>query len=92
MAVLAAYRYSPVTFYRCRWYEHNVRPCRRWHLNTVLPMARLLEYELTMKLDSPVKLKFDTYALDMVSQGASSQQARIGGSTHDNGATGGRPG
>ena len=41
---------------------------RRWHLNTVLPMARLLEYELTIKMNSPVKLKFDTYALDMVSR------------------------
>ena len=41
---------------------------RRWHLNTVLPLARLLEYELTMKLETDVKLKFDTYALDMVSR------------------------
>ena len=41
---------------------------RRWHLNLVLPMARLVEYELTEKLITPVKLKFDSYALDMVSR------------------------
>ena len=41
---------------------------RRWHLNLVLPMARLVEHELTAKLETPVELKFDTYALDMVSR------------------------
>ena len=41
---------------------------RRWHLNLVLPMARLLEGELTAKLETPVKLKFDAYPLDMVSR------------------------
>ena len=41
---------------------------RRWHLNLVLPLARLVEHELTAKLETPVKLKFDSYALDMVSR------------------------
>ena len=41
---------------------------RRWHLNTVLPMARLLEHELSMRLEAPIKLRFDSYALDMVSR------------------------
>ena len=41
---------------------------RRWHLNTVLPLARLVAHELTAKLETPVELKFDTYALDMVSR------------------------
>ena len=41
---------------------------RRWHLNTVLPLARLVEAELTEKLEAEVKLEFDTYALDMVSR------------------------
>ena len=41
---------------------------RRWHMNTVLPLARLVEHELTTKLETPVKLKFDNYALDMVSR------------------------
>ena len=30
--------------------------------------ARLVEYELTVKLETPVTLKFDSYALDMVSR------------------------
>ena len=41
---------------------------RRWHMNTVLPLARILEAELTMKLEAEVKLRFDNYALDMVSR------------------------
>ena len=41
---------------------------RRWHMNVVLPMARILEHELTMKLEAEVKLKFDAYPLDMVSR------------------------
>ena len=41
---------------------------RRWHLNLVLPMARLVEHELTLKLETPIELKFDSYALDMVSR------------------------
>ena len=41
---------------------------RRWHLNLVLPMARLVEHELTAKFETPVELKFDSYALDMVSR------------------------
>ena len=41
---------------------------RRWHLNTVLPLARLLEHELTMKLETEVKLRFDNYPLDLVSR------------------------
>ena len=41
---------------------------RRWHMNTVQPLARLVEHELTVKLETPVKLTFDTYALDMVSR------------------------
>ena len=41
---------------------------RRWHLNLVLPMARLVEHELTLKLETPVELKFDSYALDMGSR------------------------
>ena len=41
---------------------------RRWHLGTVLPLARLVEHELSMKLETPVELQFDSYALDMVSR------------------------
>ena len=41
---------------------------RRWHLSTVLPLARLLEYELSARLDTQVKLRFDAYPKDMVSR------------------------
>ena len=41
---------------------------RRWHLNLVLPLARLVEHELTAKLETPIELKFDSYPLDMVSR------------------------
>ena len=41
---------------------------RRWHLGTVLPLARTLEWELTRKLETPVKLRFDGYPKDMVSR------------------------
>ena len=41
---------------------------RRWHMNVVLPMARLLENELSEKLEGECRLVFDGYALDMVSR------------------------
>ena len=41
---------------------------RQWHMGTVKPLARLLEHELSMRLDVPVKLKFDGYPRDMVSR------------------------
>ena len=41
---------------------------RRWHLGTVVPLARLLEDELSRKLEADIRLKFDTYPLDMVSR------------------------
>ena len=41
---------------------------RRWHMSTVLPLARLIEAELSRKLAAPIRLAFDGYALDMVSR------------------------
>lgn len=41
---------------------------RRWHLGTVLPLARLLQDELARKLAGPVRLVFDGYPKDMVSR------------------------
>ncbi|MXW56066.1 MAG: phage portal protein [Gemmatimonadales bacterium] len=41
---------------------------RQYHLNTVRPVAAWIEDELTAKLGGPVRLKFDSYALDMVSR------------------------
>ena len=38
---------------------------RRWHLGTILPLARILETELSEKLEADVGLKFDNYPLDL---------------------------
>ena len=41
---------------------------RRWHLNVVQPITKLLEHELRLRLEVDVRLRHDTYALDMVSR------------------------
>ena len=38
---------------------------RRWHQGTVLPLARLLEWELSTKQAAPIRLRFDGYATDL---------------------------
>ena len=52
---------------------------RRWHLGTVLPLARLLEYELTVKLETEVRLKFDSYPLDLTGRAQAFQKLVAGG-------------
>ena len=68
MAVLAACGTPPAIFEGGADGTAQREALRRWHLNLVLPMARLLEHELTMKLETEVRLKFDAYPLDMVSR------------------------
>ena len=41
---------------------------RQWHMGTVIPMAKVLEYELSARLDTPIRLAFDSYPADMVSR------------------------
>ena len=38
---------------------------RRWHMGTVLPLARLVEHELNAKLETTVRLRFDLHATDL---------------------------
>ena len=38
---------------------------RLWHMGTVVPLARLIEHELSARLDVPVRLVFDNYPLDL---------------------------
>ena len=38
---------------------------RRWHLGTVIPLADLVAHELTAKLETPVRLRFDNYPMDL---------------------------
>ena len=52
---------------------------RRWHMNTVIPLARVLEHELTMRLETTVKLKFDGYAMDLQSRATTFQKMVAGG-------------
>ena len=52
---------------------------RRWHMNVVLPMAKLLERELTDKLEVELKLKFDNYPLDLAGRAQAFQKLVAGG-------------
>ena len=52
---------------------------RRWHLGTVMPLARLLEHELSAKLETPVRLKFDAYPLDLVGRASAFTKLVAGG-------------
>ena len=52
---------------------------RRWHLGTVLPLARLVEHELSAKLETDVCLRFDNYPLDLADRAAAFQKLVAGG-------------
>ena len=52
---------------------------RRWHLNLVLPLARMLEHELTAKLETDVRLKFDSYPMDLAGRAMAFQKLVAGG-------------
>jgi len=52
---------------------------RRWHMNTVMPLARMLEHELSRKLDAPIRLRFDGYAMDLQARAATFQKLVAGG-------------
>ena len=52
---------------------------RRWHLGTVLPLAGLLQDELSEKLEAQVRLTFDTYPLDLAGRAQAFQKLVAGG-------------
>ena len=52
---------------------------RRWHMNTVMPMAHMLEVELSEKLEADIRLEFDNYPLDLVGRSQSFQKLIAGG-------------
>ena len=52
---------------------------RRWHLGTVLPLARLVEHELSAKLETEVRLKFDAYPIDLAGRAQAFQKLVAGG-------------
>ena len=47
---------------------------RRFHLGTVVPIARMLERELTARLEADVRLRFDTYPTDLAGRAGSFQK------------------
>ena len=52
---------------------------RRWHLGTVQPLAKLLAHELTMRLETPVKLKLDKYPTDLAGRAGAFKALVTGG-------------
>ena len=52
---------------------------RQWHMGTVMPMAAILEYELTTRLETEVKLTFDGYAMDLQARASTFQKLVAGG-------------
>ena len=52
---------------------------RQWFLGTVAPLARLLETELAAKLETPVRLRFDSYPLDLAGRAQAFQKLVAGG-------------
>ena len=52
---------------------------RRWHLGTVLPLAGLVAFELSAKLETQVKLTFDNYPLDLAGRAQAFQKLIAGG-------------
>ena len=52
---------------------------RRWHLGTVLPLARVLEQELSARLEAEVRLRFDNYPLDLAGRAQAFQKLVAGG-------------
>ena len=52
---------------------------RQFHLGTVRPLAKILEAELTMKLETPVRLAFDLYNVDLAGRAMSFQKLVAGG-------------
>lgn len=52
---------------------------RQWHLGTVQPLARLLEVELSAKLETPIRLRFDLYNVDLAGRAQAFQKLVAGG-------------
>lgn len=52
---------------------------RQWHLGTVRPLARMLEAELSAKLEAPIRLRFDNYPMDLAGRAQAFQKLVAGG-------------
>ena len=52
---------------------------RLWHMGTVKPLARLIEHELSARLETPVKLHLDDYGRDLAGRAQAFQKLVAGG-------------
>ena len=52
---------------------------RQWHLGTVQPLARILETELSTKLETDIRLRFDLYNVDLAGRAQAFQKLVAGG-------------
>lgn len=52
---------------------------RQWHLGTVQPLARVLEAELSAKLETDIRLRFDLYNVDLAGRAQAFQKLVAGG-------------
>ena len=52
---------------------------RRWHLYTVEPVRKLIELELSKRLDADIRLKLDNYAADLAGRASAFQKLVAGG-------------
>ena len=76
--VLAACGCSPALFNNSDGTSKR-EALRQFHLGTVLPLARMVEAELSMKLDTPIKLQFDLYNVDLAGRAQAFQKLVAGG-------------
>ena len=77
-AVLAACGASPALFDDADGTSKR-EALRQWFMGTVRPLAGLLERELSRKLETDVRLKFDNYPLDLAGRAASFAKMVQGG-------------
>ena len=52
---------------------------RQWHLGVVRPIAKMLELELSARLEAPVRFIFDNYPVDLAGRAAAFQKLVAGG-------------
>ena len=52
---------------------------RRWHLGTVQPLAKLLGHELSLRLETTVKLRLDKYPTDLAGRASAFKALVTGG-------------
>ena len=65
-AILAAHGLGPALFSADGAGTAQRESLRRWHMNVLVPTARLLEEELSEKLEVSIRLRLDSYSRDQV--------------------------